>query len=152
MCLVKLLIQSVKKKTNPEYSTLCQKFHLKRILSDMRNNHIDKDKDSKRNPNIEPCNLTVESMYQRLIKQNCKCYYTGILFSLDRDTWNYFSCERLDNSKNHTVENCVFICRLFNTAGQFNRKKILTALFSQVHIPLSNEYKLKIQAELTTCE
>lgn len=141
-----------KKKTNPEYSTLCQKFHLKRILSDMRNNHIDKDKDSKRNPNIEPCNLTVESMYQRLIKQNCKCYYTGILFSLDRDTWNYFSCERLDNSKNHTVENCVFICRLFNTAGQFNRKKILTALFSQVHIPLSNEYKLKIQAELTTCE
>ena len=139
-----------KKITNPEYSTLCQKFHLKRILSDMRNNHIDKDKESKRNPNIEPCNLTVESMYQQLIKQDGKCYYTGIPLSLNRDTWNYFSCERLDNSKNHTVENCVFICRMMNGKAQFNRKKILTALLSQKHIPLSNECRLKAQDELNS--
>jgi hypothetical protein len=142
--------QSGKKKTNPEYSTLCQKFHLKRILSDMRNINIGKDKDSKRNPNIEPCNLTVESMYQQLIKQDCKCHYTGIPFSLNRDTWNYFSCERLDNSKNHTVENCVFICRMLNGKAQFNRKKILTSLLSQIHIPLSNECRLKAQDELNS--
>jgi hypothetical protein len=41
---------------------------------------------------------------------------------------------------------------MLNGAAQFNRKKILIALLSQLHIPLSNEYKLKIQAELTTCE
>jgi hypothetical protein len=116
----------------------------------MRNIHIGKDKDSKRNPNIEPCNLTVESMYQQLIKQDCKCHYTGIPFSLNRDTWNYFSCERLDNSKNHTVENCVFICRMLNGKAQFNRKKILTSLLSQIHIPLSNECRLKAQDELNS--
>jgi hypothetical protein len=139
-----------KKIQNPEYMALSKKFHLKTIFRDMINNYIGNDKDSKRNPNIEPCDLTLESMYQQLIKQKCKCYYTGIPFSLNRDTWNYFSCERLDNSKNHTVENCVFICRMLNGRCQFNRKKILTALLSQLHIPLSNECKLKIQDELAS--
>ena len=116
----------------------------------MRNIHIGKDKDSKRNPNIEPCNLTVESMYQQLIKQDCKCHYTGIPFSVERDTWSYFSIERLDNSKNHTLDNSVFVCRLFNTAAQLSRQKILTALLSQIHVPLSHECRIKIQDELAT--
>jgi hypothetical protein len=138
-----------KKITNPEYSKLCQTIHLKRIVSDMRNNHIGKDKDSKRNPNIDPCNITVKSMYQKMVDQKCKCHYTGTPFSLNRDTWNYFSVERLDNSKNHTVDNCVFICRLFNTAGQLNRTKILTALLSQQHVALSDEQRYKIQEKLS---
>jgi hypothetical protein len=139
-----------KKITNTEYTKLRNMTYFKAAFGIMLDNVRRDDKKSKRNPNIEPCNLTVESMYQQLIKQNCKCYYTGIPFSLNRDTWNYFSCERLDNSKNHTVDNCVFICRMLNGDPQFNRKKILTALLSQLHIPLSNECKLKAQDELAS--
>ena len=138
-----------KKKTNPEYSKQCQTFHLKRILRDMLNNYTHQDKVSKRNPIIDPFDLTVENIYQKMVDQNCKCHYTGIPFSLNRDTWNYFSIERLDNSKNHTVDNCVFICRLFNTAGQLNKSKILTALLSQQHVALSDEQRHKIQEKLS---
>lgn len=141
-----------KKKTNPEYSKQCQIFHLKRILRDMLNNYKRQDKVSKRNPTIQPFDLTVENIYQKMVDQNCKCYYSGIRFSLNRDIWNYFSIERLDNSKNHTVDNCVFVCRLFNTAGQLNRMKILTALLSQQHITLSDEQKYKIQENLSAVE
>jgi hypothetical protein len=139
-----------KKITNPEYTKLRNMTYFKAAFGIMLDNVRRDDKKSKRNPNIEPCNLTVESMYQQLIKQNCKCYYTGIPFSLNRDTWNYFSCERLDNSKNHTVENCVFICRMLNGPAQINRKKVLTALLSQIHVPLSDECKLIIQSELNS--
>jgi hypothetical protein len=138
-----------KKITNPEYSKQCQTFHLKKILRTMINNYKHQDKVSKRNPTTEPFDLTVENIYQKMIDQKCKCHYTGILFSFNRDTWNYFSIERLDNSKNHTVDNCVFICRLFNTAGQLNKMKILTALLSQQHVALSNEQKYKIQEKLS---
>lgn len=139
-----------KKIANPEYTKLRNMTYPIAAFRIMLENLRSEDKRSKRNPNIEPRNLTIESMYQQLIKQDCKCYYTGIPLSLDRDTWNYFSCERLDNSKNHTVENCVFICRLMNGRAQLNRKKILTALLSQIHIPLSNECKIKIQDELAS--
>ena len=53
------------------------------------------------------------------------------------------------NSKNHTVNNCVFICRLFNTAGQLNEPKILTALLSQQLVALSEQQKCKIQEKLS---
>ena len=138
-----------KKKTNPEYSKQCQTFHLKRILRDMLNNYTHQDKVSKRNPIIDPFDLTVENIYQKMVDQNCKCHCTGIPFSLNRDTWNYFSIERLDNSKNHTVDNCVFICRLFNTAAQLDKPKILTALLSQQHVALSDEQRHKIQEKLS---
>ena len=77
-----------------------------------------------------------------------KCYYTGIPFSTDRDSWKFWSLERLDNNKNHTDENTVFICRIFNTTGGLNRKKLLYALDNQIHVPLSNDVKMKIEKEL----
>jgi hypothetical protein len=114
----------------------------------MLNNYKRQDKVSKRDPKMEPFDLTVENIYQKMVDQKCKCYYTGIPFSFNRDTWNYFSVERLDNSKNHTVDNCVFICRLFNTAGQLNEHKILTALLSQQHVALSEQQTCNIQEKL----
>jgi hypothetical protein len=144
------IIQSHGKKiTNPEYSKQCQRYHLKRILRGMLNNYKHQDKVSKRAPDIDPFDLTVENIYQKMVDQKCKCHYTGIPFSFERDTWNYFSLERLDNSKNHTVNNCVFICRLFNTAGQLNEHKLLTALLSQKLVALSEEQKCKSQEKLS---
>jgi hypothetical protein len=43
----------------------------------------------------------------------------------------------------------VFICRLFNTAGQLNEPKILTALLSQQLVALSEQQKCKIQEKLS---
>jgi hypothetical protein len=138
-----------KKIMNPEYSKQCQKYHLKRIVRDMLNNYKRQDKVSKRDPDMDSFDLTVENLCQKMVDQKCKCHYTGIPFSFNRDTWNYFSLERLDNSKNHTVNNCVFICRLFNTAGQLNEHKILTALLSQQLVALSNDQKCKSQDKLS---
>jgi hypothetical protein len=138
-----------KKIMNPEYSKQCQKYHLKRIVRDMLNNYKRQDKVSKRDPDMDSFDLTVENLCQKMVDQKCKCYYTGIPFSFARDTWNYFSLERLDNSKNHTVNNCVFICRLFNTAGQLNEHKLLTALLSQQLVALSDEQKCKSQDKLS---
>jgi hypothetical protein len=106
------------------------------------------DKKSKRNPATSGICINKVQLFEKLITQNFKCYYTGIPFSQDRDNWRYFSLERLDNTLNHTDKNSVFICRMFNTAGQLNRKKILTALLSQIHIPLSIEDKNIINTEL----
>lgn len=134
---------------NPEYSKLRNTKHLKAVLNGMLQNYKRQDKVSKRDPTIESFNLTVKSMYQKMVDQKCKCYYTGIPFSFNRDTWNYFSVERLDNSKNHTVDNCVLICRLFNTAGQLNEHKILTALLNQQHVALSEQQTCKVQEKLS---
>ena len=141
-----------KKIRNPEYSKLVNTKHLKAVLSLMLFNYKKQDKVSKRNPTIEPFDLTLEKLYQKMVQQKCKCHYTGIPFSFKRDTWNYFSLERLDNSKNHTLYNCVFVCRLFNTAGQLNEHKLLTALLSQQHVALSEQQKIKIQEKVSDIE
>lgn len=134
------------KKINPEYSKNCKRLHLKTILQDQLNNYKRADKNSKnieRHKN-EKCDLSVEKLFKKLIYQKMKCYYTGIPLSTERDTWNYWSLERLDNNKNHTYENTVFICRIFNSAAGLNRKKLLYALSKQIHIHLSEEQRLKI--------
>ena len=106
-----------KNKINPEYSQQCNIKHLKKIINDMYNRYKRHDKKSKmRNYETDGNILTINQMYEKLIIQGFKCYYTGIPFSKDRNSWNYLSLERLDNTKNHTDENTVFICRIFNTA------------------------------------
>lgn len=127
--------------------------HLLAIIDNLLQRYKRMDKISKRNPNIfEEEYITKKILFEKLIKQNFKCHYTGITFSKDRDNWNYFSLERLDNNLNHTNNNSVFICRMFNTAGQLNRKKILRALLSQIYIPLSIEDKNIINIELQNIE
>jgi hypothetical protein len=37
---------------------------------------------------------------------------------MNRNSWNYPSLERLDNSLNHTIQNTVLICRLLNSNDQ----------------------------------
>ena len=107
------------------------------------------DKNSKsRNYEIDGNIVTDNQMYEKLVKQRFKCYYTGIPFSKIRDNWNYFSLERLDNTKNHTDENSVFICRMFNTAGGLNRKKILQILLTQIHVPLTDEEQIIVKSIL----
>jgi hypothetical protein len=83
--------------------------------------------------------MNKDLLFNKLIDQEMKCYYTGIPLSINRDNWRYFSLERLDNNLHHREDNCVFICRMFNTAGQLNKQKILKALLSQQHIQLSSD-------------
>jgi hypothetical protein len=136
------------KKRNPEYSKLYNTRHLPAILNDLSFRCKHADKVSKRDPAISGICANKYQIYEKLLKQQSKCYYTGIPFSLNRDNWRYFSLERLNNNMNHTDENTVLICRMFNTAGQLNRKKILTALLSQIHISLSVENIHIINSEL----
>ena len=112
----------------------------------MRSRYKKNDKISKsRNYKIDGNFVTDNQMYEKLVKQGFKCYYTGIPFSKNRDNWNYFSLERLDNTKNHTDENSVFICRMFNTTGGLNRKKILQILLTQILVPLTDEEQIIVK-------
>jgi hypothetical protein len=141
----KILANGVKK-VNPEYTKQSSLLHLKKILGNKLFNYKNADKVSKREQNNNY--ITVEQMYNKLLDQKCKCFYTGIPFSLNRDNWRHFSLERIDNEKNHTNDNTIFICRIFNTAGQLNRLKILNALTSQQLIIISEDEKIKIEEEL----
>jgi hypothetical protein len=81
------------------------------------------DKISKKREGKSISRLNNKLLFNKLMTQEMKCYYTGIPLSTDRDDWRYFSLERLDNTLHHSDDNCVFICRMFNTAGQLNKKK-----------------------------
>jgi hypothetical protein len=138
------IIKDGKKIKNPEYSKLYNTICLQGIFNEFCNRYLRNDEKSKRDKTLL-VRLTTEQLYNKLLNQKFKCYYTGIPFSFNRDTWNYFSLERIDNNLNHTCENTVFICRMFNTAGQLNKHKILKALLSQLHIPITETDKLNIE-------
>lgn len=138
----------MKSKKNLLYEQQKSLNHLRSLLHIKRSNHLRHDKESKRDPGTAGECLTVEQIFLKIIEQKCRCFYTGISFSRDRDNWRHFSLERLDNSQNHTVENTVVVCRMFNTSGQLNRRKILTALLSQIHVPLTEEDRVMIAAQL----
>eukprot|EP01083_Nonionella_stella_P232739 820668_1 len=60
--------------------------------------------------------LALDDMFQMLIQQNFRCKYSNIpmTFGILRD-WR-ISLERVDNSRGYTTDNCVLICREFNTS------------------------------------
>ena len=133
---------------NKDYYSQLRKHNIKTILKDQAQSYKKQDKMSKRERIETDDILSGKQLFNKLIKQKMKCFYTGIPFSTDKDTWNFWSLERLDNNKNHTNANTVFICRIFNSSGGLNRKKILYALLTQIHVPLSNDVKMKIEKEL----
>ncbi len=137
---------NVRKKDNErEYIKQKSVKHLQHILNIKKQNYARHDRQSKRNPKIAGCIITKHQMYEKLIDQGFKCHYTGIPFSKNRDRWNHFSLERVDNTKNHTDENTVFICRMFNTSGGgLNRKKIFQIVLTQILVPLTYEERRKI--------
>jgi len=63
-------------------------------------------------------------------KQEWRCFKSGVKLSINRNSWNYPSLERLDNTKNHTLDNTVLICRLLNTSdiAQWTKDKLTYAL------------------------
>lgn len=138
-----------KKKINPEYSKEMSFKHLKVILRIMLERYKSQDKRSKKRDNKDGEVLTIYQMYEILLKQGFKCYYTDIPFSRNRDNWRFFSLERLDNKRNHSSDNCVFICRMFNTAGGLNRKKILQTFLTQKLVLMTEEQKTEIKEELS---
>ena len=131
-----------------EYIKNLYKFNLRSILSKQVNTYKNIDKKRKLNSESSVTYITADILFNKLIKQNMKCFYTGIPFSIYKDEWNYWSLERIDNNKNHNDNNTVFICRIFNTYGGLNRKKLLYALINQIHISLPEEIKKKIDYEL----
>jgi hypothetical protein len=128
-----------KKIRNPKYSEQYNTKHLPAILNTLCDRYYKMDKKSIKRKEKNTSRLNKDLLFNKLIDQEMKCYYTGIPLSINRDNWRYFSLERLDNNLHHREDNCVFICRMFNTAGQLNKQKILKALLSQQHIQLSSD-------------
>lgn len=56
--------------------------------------------------------------------QNGRCYYSDVQFSFERSDPNYWSLERIDNSKHHTFDNTVLVCRIMNGSSQLSKEII----------------------------
>jgi hypothetical protein len=146
-------------KRNPEYESQRNKKQLKRQLHRMADYSNSSDKKSKRS--LSDITLDSDMIFSQGEKQDWRCYYSGVLLSWFCDDWNHFSVERLDNTRNHTPDNIVLICRILNTApsrgkhikieegtGQWSKKKILFAFKSQILVPISVEIKDKAELYL----
>ncbi len=133
---------------NPEFSAQRNKLDLKSIIAATIARHKITDCQSKRDPAMAGVVLSSEQFFDKLISQKGKCFYTGIPFSVARDTWNFWSLERINNKLNHTDANTVLVLRIFNTPPGLSRIRLLEALLSQIHVPISLDDKVIIHAEI----
>ena len=97
------------------------------------------DKTSKRTVNKD-VRIKEGNMFAIGKKQGWRCFKSGVKLSMNRNSWNYPSLERLDNSKNHTLDNTVLICRLLNTSdiAQWTTEKLNYALKHQKLVEIPN--------------
>jgi hypothetical protein len=124
-------VTNIKSKINPEYSAQCMKLHLPRILDDLVNRYYASDKRSKGRQNkADIIKLKPSDIVKKLHEQKGRCYLSGVKFSFERNNPNYWSLERLDNTKHHTIENTVLICRIMNGATQLT-KDIIQKIYDE---------------------
>lgn len=125
-------------KITKEYDREVQQKHLKSMFTRDTKSAYTRDKKSKREVNEEG-RIKEKDMFFIGQRQGWKCFKSGVKLSTNRNSWNYPSLERLDNTKNHTLENTVLICRLLNTSdiAQWTTTKLNYALKYQklVDIP-----------------
>lgn len=118
-----------------EYTNQCRKLHLKTILNDLVERYYYIDGKSKGRKDEKRIKLKKEDILKKINNQEGRCYLTGVPFSLNRDDPNYWSLERLDNTKNHTIENTVLICRIMNGVCQIT-KDIIKKIYDEYKINL----------------
>jgi hypothetical protein len=125
---------NIKSKKNPEYSSQCSKLHIPRILRDQVERYYSSDKKSKkRTDKHNIIKLKPEDILQKLRDQKGKCYLSDVFFSFNMDDPNFWSLERLDNTKHHTIENTVLVCRIMNGATRIT-KDIIEKIFHSLSI------------------
>lgn len=59
--------------------------------------------------------LTMEELENLLIKQDNKCYYTGVEFKNNGDKIKSISIDRIDSNKGYVITNVRLVCSLVNT-------------------------------------
>jgi len=116
-------------KISREYDREVQNKHLKSMFTSATKATYDHDKKSKREVNKDE-RIKEKDMFSIGKKQEWRCFKSGVKLSINRNSWNYPSLERLDNTKNHTLDNTVLICRLLNTSdiAQWTKDKLTYAL------------------------
>lgn len=135
--------RSANGKISREYDQEVQQKHLKSIFTSFTKAVYGHDKNSKREVDVNQ-RIYERDMFAIGKKQGWKCYISGVKLSLIRNSWNFPSLERLDNKKNHTLENTVLICRLLNTSdnAQWTKEKLMYALKYQKLVDVPNEIKI----------
>ena len=127
------IIEDNKKKKNPEYSSQSSKLHLPAILRIQCERYYIIDIKSKGRKNkTDIVKLKPKDIMNKLHSQDGRCYLSGVPFSFNINDPNYWSLERIDNKKHHTVENTVLVCRIMNGRVQLT-KEIIQKMY--------NEYK-----------
>jgi len=130
-------------KISREYDKEIQQKHLKSMFTSAAKAVYAHDKKSKREVNDYE-RIKEADVFTIGKKQGWKCFLSGTKLSINRNSWNYLSLERLDNTKNHTLENTVLICRLLNTTdiAQWTTEKLNYAVKYQKLVDIPNEIKI----------
>jgi len=143
---IDLKSRDINGKISREYDRELQQKHLKSMFTCATKAVYNHDKISKRSPPKLEERLKASDMFNIGKKQNWRCFKSGVKLSINRNSWNYPSLERLDNKLNHTIENTVLICRILNTTdrAQWTSEKLNYALKHQklVEIPYHIKNKL----------
>jgi hypothetical protein len=128
-------------KISKEYDREVQNKHLKSMFTSATKAVYAHDKKSKRELNDHD-RIYENDMFAIGKKQGWKCFVSGANLSTNRNSWNYPSLERLDNTKNHTLDNTVLICRLLNTSdiAQWTKEKLTYALKYQKLVDVKSAF------------
>jgi len=68
--------------------------------------------------------LTFDDMLDLLLKQEQRCYYSGVPMCIIPNTHWRLSLERLNNDLGYTLSNCVLVAAEFNTRAQWSKEKV----------------------------
>lgn len=79
-------------------------------------------------------NITVEDLHSLLVKQQGKCYYSGIMMNLTKLSDWMCSLERKDPERGYTIDNIALVCWEFNASYQWSLPKI-KEIFSLIELP-----------------
>lgn len=94
------------------YNNTLRGFILRRLSG--AKHHIT-NKSKKRNEKCKEFTLTIDDLFDRIIEQHGKCYYSDIpLVFKEHSEW-MCSIERINNEIGYTKENIVLVCSEFNT-------------------------------------
>ncbi len=143
--------------SSKEYSRKVRNYHLPTILRIAIRYHTKADiRDYSFQHIFENQTQLYQMTYKYAVKQlqvqNWKCYYTGIPLTID-NLWTRISFERQHNSPWHFTPSgelgrTVFICRLFNSARQLSRLKILQYLLTQIMVEVPSDVRQMVTSEI----
>lgn len=141
------------------YCVQCYKLHFQTCLERRIRNNIERDLKKKRLELVDGISVkqlgaaVYPNALNQLEKQHGCCFYSQIGLT-HIGSWSQLSLERLDNNLPHftndgQLNNCVFICRLFNVPKQLSTTLLLQYFLEQKLVAVSAVVRERVESVLS---